>query len=242
MQLFHRSTGRAVITQEPHHACMHAAVMSLAGLAQNRQCFCTLHGILGAAEEGGESEGGKSPGCRARPVLEQGVPQCACQRERRQNRQGQHSWQAFQDCDCPNLEACRACQLLQSSGKHQGFWLLQVWDVATQSCRHTLCHHKGKVQAVAWNPAEAPVLLSGAFDKVAALVSCSQCPLDTACHARPSLHHAAASSPVTPKNSIGSPFLVGTSEASQTRHLMYRRAHQHDPKQINNKAKEISKG
>lgn len=45
-----------------------------------------------------------------------------------------------------------------------------MWDVATQQCQHTLTHHKGKVQAVAWNPAEAPVLLSGAFDKVAALV------------------------------------------------------------------------
>jgi hypothetical protein len=48
--------------------------------------------------------------------------------------------------------------------------MLQVWDVASQQCQHTLTHHKGKVQAVAWNPAEAPVLLTGAFDKVAALV------------------------------------------------------------------------
>ena len=47
----------------------------------------------------------------------------------------------------------------------------QVWDVAAEACQHTLTHHAGKVQAVAWNPAEAPVLLSGAFDQVAALVS-----------------------------------------------------------------------
>jgi periodic tryptophan protein 1 len=46
----------------------------------------------------------------------------------------------------------------------------QVWDVAAEACQHTLAHHAGKVQAVAWNPAEAPVLLSGAFDQVAALV------------------------------------------------------------------------
>ena len=50
----------------------------------------------------------------------------------------------------------------------------QVWDVAAEACQHTLTHHTGKVQAVAWNPAEAPVLLSGAFDQTAALVSSSQ--------------------------------------------------------------------
>ncbi len=51
------------------------------------------------------------------------------------------------------------------------FWkALQAWDLATAQCQHTLKHHKGKVQAVAWNPAEASVLLSGGFDKVIALV------------------------------------------------------------------------
>lgn len=48
---------------------------------------------------------------------------------------------------------------------------VKVWDVATQQCRHTLSHHTGKVQAVSWNPAEASVLLTGAFDKQACLVS-----------------------------------------------------------------------
>ena len=47
---------------------------------------------------------------------------------------------------------------------------MQAWDLATAQCQHTLTHHKGKVQAVAWNPAEASVLLSGGFDKVIALV------------------------------------------------------------------------
>lgn len=47
---------------------------------------------------------------------------------------------------------------------------VKVWDIAAARCQHTLTHHKGKVQAVAWNPAEAPVLLSGGFDKAAALV------------------------------------------------------------------------
>lgn len=47
---------------------------------------------------------------------------------------------------------------------------MQVWDIATQQCEVTLSHHNGKVQAVAWNPAEAAVLLSGGFDKRACLV------------------------------------------------------------------------
>lgn len=47
---------------------------------------------------------------------------------------------------------------------------VKVWDVATQQCNSTLRHHTGKVQAVAWNPAEAPVLLSGGFDARACLV------------------------------------------------------------------------
>lgn len=34
----------------------------------------------------------------------------------------------------------------------------------------TFCHHSGKVQAVAFNPADPPVLLTGGFDGVAALV------------------------------------------------------------------------
>jgi len=44
-----------------------------------------------------------------------------------------------------------------------------VWDLATQRCERTLSHHSGKVQAVAWNPAEASALLSGGFDKRACL-------------------------------------------------------------------------
>jgi hypothetical protein len=47
---------------------------------------------------------------------------------------------------------------------------VKVWDVAAQACQHTLRHHSGKVQAVAWNPAEPPVLLSGGFDQRACLV------------------------------------------------------------------------
>ena len=40
-----------------------------------------------------------------------------------------------------------------------------------QVAEHTFEHHSDKVQAVAWNPVETPVLLTGGFDKLAALVS-----------------------------------------------------------------------
>ena len=43
---------------------------------------------------------------------------------------------------------------------------VKVWDVATCTATHTLKYHRNKVQAVAWNPVEAPVLLSGGFDKL----------------------------------------------------------------------------
>jgi periodic tryptophan protein 1 len=48
---------------------------------------------------------------------------------------------------------------------------VKVWDVVKGVCEHTLQHHSDKVQAVAWNPAESPVLLTGSFDRTACLVS-----------------------------------------------------------------------
>ena len=48
---------------------------------------------------------------------------------------------------------------------------VKVWDISRQVCEHTLTHHTSKVQSVEWNPLEAPVLLSGSFDKSACLVS-----------------------------------------------------------------------
>ncbi len=47
----------------------------------------------------------------------------------------------------------------------------QVWDVVKGACEHTLRCHTDKVQAVAWNPAESPVLLTGSFDRSVCLVS-----------------------------------------------------------------------
>lgn len=49
-------------------------------------------------------------------------------------------------------------------------WVRQVWDLASQKCEHTLTHHTDKVQSVAWNPAEAAVMLTGGFDKTAHLL------------------------------------------------------------------------
>ena len=42
--------------------------------------------------------------------------------------------------------------------------------LSPQECKQTFTHHAGKVQSVCWNPAEASVMLSGGFDKVAALL------------------------------------------------------------------------
>jgi periodic tryptophan protein 1 len=42
---------------------------------------------------------------------------------------------------------------------------VKVWDVAECKVSHTLTYHTNKVQAVAWNPAEGQILLSGGFDQ-----------------------------------------------------------------------------
>ena len=54
---------------------------------------------------------------------------------------------------------------------------LQVWDIATCACKHTLSHHSGKVQSVAWNVAQPSVLLSGGFDQAAFVVRCAPSPV-----------------------------------------------------------------
>lgn len=48
---------------------------------------------------------------------------------------------------------------------------VKVWDLVKGTCEHTISCHKDKVQAVCWNPAESPVLLTGSFDKSLCLVS-----------------------------------------------------------------------
>ncbi|CAN8253653.1 unnamed protein product [Cochlearia groenlandica] len=49
---------------------------------------------------------------------------------------------------------------------------VKVWDVATGQCRHTMEHHKDKVQAVEWNHHVPQVLLSGSCDRTVVLVGC----------------------------------------------------------------------
>lgn len=58
----------------------------------------------------------------------------------------------------------------------------QVWDVTKQAAEHTLTHHSSKVQAVCWNPVEAPVLLTGGFDAHAALVGGVLVVCGSTCH------------------------------------------------------------
>ena len=71
-----------------------------------------------------------------------------------------------------------------------------MWDVSTQQVSHTLTHHSDKVQAVAWNPAEAPMLLSGGFDRQACLVSASPWPaLMVGCCSQPSGRSRGGSGP-----------------------------------------------
>jgi len=42
---------------------------------------------------------------------------------------------------------------------------VKIWDLAECKVSHTLTYHTNKVQAVAWNPAEGQILLSGGFDQ-----------------------------------------------------------------------------
>ena len=51
---------------------------------------------------------------------------------------------------------------------------VKVWDVTTQNCMHTFNHHKDKVQAVAWNPAEGTIFASAGFDKQVAIIDARQ--------------------------------------------------------------------
>lgn len=42
---------------------------------------------------------------------------------------------------------------------------VKVWQLDGGQCVHTFSHHSGKVQAVQWHPHEAPVLLSGSYER-----------------------------------------------------------------------------
>ena len=49
-------------------------------------------------------------------------------------------------------------------------WAWQVWDVTAGACSETLRYHSDKVQSVAWNGAQATVLLSAGYDRAACMV------------------------------------------------------------------------
>ncbi len=46
---------------------------------------------------------------------------------------------------------------------------VRIWDLTTATSLRAFDHHRDKVQTVRWNPASAPVLLSGAFDNSVAV-------------------------------------------------------------------------
>jgi hypothetical protein len=97
-------------------------------------------------------------GGKGREGAEAALPVCACQT--------QLILSAPCLTVCPYAVCPVPCPLSCAADK-----TVKIWDVVTQTCQHTLTHHSSKVQAVAWNPAEAPVLLSGGYDKRACLVS-----------------------------------------------------------------------
>ncbi len=45
-----------------------------------------------------------------------------------------------------------------------------MWDVTAGACSETLRYHSDKVQSVAWNGAQATVLLSAGYDRAACMV------------------------------------------------------------------------
>lgn len=47
---------------------------------------------------------------------------------------------------------------------------VKIWDIESAHCASTLDHHSDKVQAVAFHPSEAAMLLTGSFDKTVHLV------------------------------------------------------------------------
>lgn len=42
---------------------------------------------------------------------------------------------------------------------------VKLWDLSSSTCAQSYTHHNGKVQAVAWNPVEATIFISGSYDK-----------------------------------------------------------------------------
>lgn len=72
-------------------------------------------------------------------------------------------WEACSKRIC--LAVCRSTLASASADK-----TVKVWDVTTQQCVHTLTHHTDKVQSVRWHPTNHTMMLTGSFDKTAAVL------------------------------------------------------------------------
>lgn len=49
---------------------------------------------------------------------------------------------------------------------------VKIWDVTTQTVKHTFSHHKDKVQSVQWHPQEGWLLATGSYDRTVCLLDC----------------------------------------------------------------------
>lgn len=47
---------------------------------------------------------------------------------------------------------------------------VKIWDLNTQTCLHTMNHHKGKVQSIKWHPSEEGIMATAGFDKKVVMV------------------------------------------------------------------------
>jgi periodic tryptophan protein 1 len=91
---------------------------------------------------------------------------------------------------------------------------VKIWDVPHERCLHSLTHHAGKVQALQWHPTEAAVLLSGGFDRRAAVVDVRAAAADWRAAARWELAADVECVAWDPHGAGGHLFLVSTDDGA----------------------------
>ena len=95
---------------------------------------------------------------------------------------------------------------------------VKIWDVPRERCLHSLTHHAGKVQALQWHPTEAAALLSGGFDRRAAVVDVRATAADWRAAARWELAADVECVAWDPHGAGGHLFLVSTDDGTVTCH------------------------